>query len=214
MKSLASFLGGSAKTSFSLLLIHSNLIIYSMAFWIQNPVLPQKLKNLNASEVEVGSLQSIGAILALLGSTVVGRIVDVYGAKTGLLLSQMSSAVMYFIISQASTMNDMYIATVPSFFQHAMLCASASVALLTTTDQRHLALGRLGLSYGVGMSIGSPLGGAISKHFSPEVSFQVATLACVIMITIDLLFLPPLLAEKTEEVDGQSKESSEKNKFE
>src|SRR5688572_1060329 len=105
-------------------LVHLNLVLYSCAFWMQQPVLPEKLKALQASELDFGTLQSFSAILALLGSTFMGRIVDVYGARTGLLLAQTASASMYLVAAYSTSMNELFLTALPAFFQHAMLCCS------------------------------------------------------------------------------------------
>jgi hypothetical protein len=81
-KSIRVFLGGNAEnppnesvtsTPNALLFVHLNLIVYSCAFWMQQPVLPEKLKQILATEVELGSLQSLTAIISLLGSSFMGR---------------------------------------------------------------------------------------------------------------------------------------------
>jgi len=67
---------GEHSSSLVLPLVHLNLVLYSCAFWMQQPVMPEKIKSLNASEMEYGSLQSFSAVLALLGSTYMGRYVN------------------------------------------------------------------------------------------------------------------------------------------
>jgi hypothetical protein len=75
LRAINGFLGATPERSESLLLplIHVNLIAYACAFWMQQPVLPAKLRSVSASEVDYGTLQSASAMFALLGSTFMGR---------------------------------------------------------------------------------------------------------------------------------------------
>ena len=72
---LNTFLGAAPDELMSLVLpiVHLNLVLYACAFWMQQPVIPEKLKSLEANELDYGTLQSLSAILALLGSTYMGR---------------------------------------------------------------------------------------------------------------------------------------------
>lgn len=121
-----------------------------------------------------------------------GRTVDVYGPKTTISIAQIASAIMYALIWSSQSVQMLWIAASFSFFQHAMLCCSAAIVTLTGDEKRAVALGRLGLSYGVGMALGSPLGGMVSKSFDLDYSFALAAFLSLAAAVINVALLPTL----------------------
>ena len=61
---------------------------------------------------------------------------------------------------------------------------------LPTASDRADALGKLGVSYGLGMVVGPYLGGHLTLHFSEEVAALVAGGLCVLGISFVWLFVP------------------------
>ncbi|KAH9153938.1 hypothetical protein AeRB84_003893 [Aphanomyces euteiches] len=68
---------------------------------------------------------------------------------------------------------------------HAMHAAQAAMAVLASEDMRATAMGRLSLSYGVGMVLGSYAGGAISAATSNQTSAIVAALLSFSVLPIN-----------------------------
>jgi OCT family organic cation transporter-like MFS transporter 18 len=131
----------------------------------------------------------------------------------GLILAQLGSACMYLLTAHATTMEHLYLTALPSFFQHAMLCCSAAVAALSTSDLRAAALGRLGLSYGIGMAAGSPLGGYLATHFGLEAAFLSAAFVSLLFAVLDVGFLPELRAGSHADVKADAQAADKKKGF-
>merc|ERR1711871_141585 len=190
MGRLGAFLGSkSPDATMSLSIVHFNITIYAAGYWMQQPVLPFLSKELGADEITFGQLTSAISFLALLGGPVMGRLTDIWGAKSALIIAQCSSAVMYGLMWQAHSLPMLFASRVPALLQHAMLCAQAAVANMSTSELRSVALGRLTLSYGAGMVIGSPFGGTLSKHYGHHAAAGGACLLTCGIIAIDALFL-------------------------
>ena len=214
MGRLGAFLGSkSPDATMSLSIVHFNITIYAAGYLMQQPVLPFLSKELGADEITFGQLTSAISFLALLGGPVMGRLTDIWGAKSALIIAQCSSAVMYGLmwqatsavnivnigsqhleltsgtVLQAHSLPMLFASRVPALLQHAMLCAQAAVANMSTSELRSLALGRLTLSYGAGMVIGSPFGGTLSKHYGHHAAAGGACLLTCGIIAIDALFL-------------------------
>ena len=61
---------------------------------------------------------------------------------------------------------------------------------LTEPSQRSDKLGKLGLSYGVGMVIGPVIGGLCTKHASEQVAAFVAACGSLLSVALVLTFIP------------------------
>lgn len=187
---LNAFLGAgraAPKVLFLLPIIHLNLILFSCSFWMQQPLISQKIKQLNGTEMEFGTLQSTTAVFALMGSTVMGRIIDLYGNKCGLILAHVASTLTFLLLGFATTISMVFASVVPAFFQHGMLASQAAVAnVCLEPEMRSSAFGRLSLSYGIGMSIGSPLGSLLASKFGLEFAFHAAAAMSIVAVAIDI----------------------------
>lgn len=204
MKRINEFLGASNPADNSLTLIHVNLVVYALCFWIQQPVLPEKLKSLGASELDFGAIQSISSIVSLLGSTLFGRIVDVQGGRFGLGLAQLSSAAIYLISSIAPNLYVYYLTCVFHVFQHAMICCSTVISTLSTEEERAVALGRLSMSYGLGMVVGSSVGGYVGSNVSPDASLFLSGVISLAIVAFNHVLVPSLLPPQDKEKEEQT----------
>ncbi len=61
---------------------------------------------------------------------------------------------------------------------------------VSSTSQRADALGKLSVSYGVGMVVGPTLGGYIVKWFSMQAAAFVAAGLCILSMALVLMFVP------------------------
>ena len=87
-----------------------------------------------------------------------------YGAKLLLLLSYGASAACYGLTGAAQSMTLVYVSRLPTVLQHAVMATRAAVAESSSEAERAAALGYIGVAYGVGMTVGPALGGALSKR--------------------------------------------------
>jgi len=197
---VATFLGAKdEKAIIPLVLVHINLIIYALAFWMQQPVLPFLSKELGADQQTFGYLTSAVGACALVGGPFFGRIVDERGAKTGLILAQFGSLLMYTLMSVSYTLPILFLSRIPAVVQHCMLCSQAAVALLSTQENRAVALGRLSLSYAAGMTVGAPLGGTLTKWYDGRFAAFLAALVTLAVFVANILFLPSSLNDVKQE---------------
>jgi len=58
------------------------------------------------------------------------------------------------------------------------------------STERADALGKLGVSYGVGMVVGPMIGGYVTAHYSEQIAAGVAAALCLLGIAIVWLFVP------------------------
>ncbi|KNC87655.1 hypothetical protein SARC_00226 [Sphaeroforma arctica JP610] len=193
-----------------LLHVHANIFVYACCFWMQQPILPSLTKALGVDSVVFGTLSSVINVFALVGGPLVGRIVDTSGPKTGLIISQGGSFLMYALMACAYTLPILFLSRVPAIAQHAMLCAQAVVSKITLPQNRASALGRLSLSYAIGMVLGSPVGGTISKNYGDHMTCLSASVLSLLMIVTNYVYLPSLTTSTT--TDSQADSAAEECK--
>lgn len=148
------------------LLIHASLILYSFFHWLQTPIVPYLSKEVGATPLVQGYIQSFGQLLMFAGAPLVGRLIDLYGAKSALLLSHAVVALSSLSLSQATTVTELFLSQIPTVFMGAMQTSQALTTYLSTTDDRAKSLGRLSFSYALGFIFGPILGGILSKYLT------------------------------------------------
>jgi OCT family organic cation transporter-like MFS transporter 18 len=146
----------------TLWIIYINVALYAFCYQMQRPLEPFLVEKLMSSATsnttlgmsgadEYAKLQSFFSIMQTIGSFATGRFLDNFGAKGGFVVSFLASAASYALLSQASTLQILYLSKLPTIFQAGFLCAqvAASHATIDGAD-RVQALGRLTMAYTVG----------------------------------------------------------------
>ncbi|XP_053304521.1 solute carrier family 22 member 18 [Spea bombifrons] len=154
--------------------------------FMQFAVTPQLGKTLGLDTVGFGYLQTVFGILQLIGGPVFGRFSDQYGPRAALLLSFLSASVYYLILAFTTSIPFLFLSRLPSVFMHGLPGAQMIVTDMTADKERADSLGILGLCFGVGIIIGSSLGGYLATHYglyTPSfISLAVSLLSCVIVM--------------------------------
>ncbi|XP_042691842.1 solute carrier family 22 member 18 isoform X5 [Centrocercus urophasianus] len=133
--------------------------------FMQFGVMPYLAKNLGLDSVGFGYLQTIFGVLQLVGGPVFGRFADQFGNRAALTLSCASASAFFLLLSISTSIPILFLSRLPSVFMHGLPGAQKVITDLTAPSERAAALGRLGLCFGVGIIIGSALGGVISTKF-------------------------------------------------
>jgi len=205
----ATFLSGGegVEDARGLLLVHLNVLVYSLCFWIVQPVLPFLSKELGADAVSFGQMQSVMSVLSLLGGTFLGRLTDIRGAKLTIMISHLGGVIMYSLMGFATDMNLLFLSRTPAFLQHAMLCAQAAISGIAPVEHRSAAMGRLSVSYAIGMVLGSPLGGEMAAFIGFWNVARVSAGISTAILVFDAFFLPefvPGAENESKKGDGET----------
>lgn len=200
--------GKNTQDVYLILLIQLNVVIYAMSYWMQQPVLPfiieQLGSNLNdatesSDDAKLGSystafgyFQTMVSLLQLIGGPFIGKYTDKSGAKRSLILCQIGSAFSYFFLGSCTSLQLLFISRFTTILQQVMQTAQASVAQLVDDKHREQSMGRLSMAYGIGMILGSSSGGIITKYTSLKVNAFAAGIISLIVVVLDVIFLPPL----------------------
>ncbi|KAH3709494.1 solute carrier family 22 member 18-like isoform X2 [Dreissena polymorpha] len=163
-----------------ILMTHVNLLLYSTCLWIQSGTLP------------------------LAGAPLFGRFGDLFGLRAAMNLAFISSALSYLLLSMSSSVTLLFLSRLPALFMHAVQGSMMIVTDLGDVEKRTDALGKLRISYLIGMVLGPMIGGQITQHFSEEMAAFVACMGSILSIVLVLLFVP----HRTKKVEVADKSGS------
>uniref|UniRef100_A0A663M6U4 Solute carrier family 22 member 18 n=1 Tax=Athene cunicularia TaxID=194338 RepID=A0A663M6U4_ATHCN len=118
-------------------------------------------KSLSLDSVGFGYLQTTFGVLQLVGGPIFGRFADQFGTRAALILSCASGSAFFLLMSISTSIPLLFLSRLPAVFMHGLPGAQKVITDLTNPSQRADALGKLGLCFGIGIIIGSALGGSL-----------------------------------------------------
>ncbi len=140
-------------------------------------------KELNASEMEVGSLFTTGALTGAIVSIAVGKISDAIGRKSMIVLSQIFFGLVMLLYSIISDYVFAYPIHVLEGFAWATLGVSAPAYIADVSERRGESLGVYNTVVHVGWVIGPVLGGFLAEFFGFRIMLRIA----FVMIILGLI---------------------------
>ncbi|XP_006271257.1 solute carrier family 22 member 18 isoform X3 [Alligator mississippiensis] len=166
--------------------------------FMQTGIIPYLAKSLGLDSVDFGYLQTIFGVLQLLGGPVFGRFADQFGARAALTLSSFAGFILFLLLSVSTSTPLLFLSRIPAIFMHGLPGAQMVVTDLTPPPQRAEALGKLGLCFGVGMIIGSSLGGTLATKFGIYFPSYIALVGSLINTVIVMTCIPAHTKPKSE----------------
>ncbi|XP_075611056.1 solute carrier family 67 member A1 isoform X3 [Balearica regulorum gibbericeps] len=158
--------------------------------FMQMGVMPYLAKSLGLDSVGFGYLQTTFGVLQLMGGPIFGRFADQFGTRAALLLSCASGSAFFLLMSISTSIPLLFLSRLPAVFMHGLPGAQKVITDMTTPSQRADALGKLGLCFGIGIVIGSALGGVLSTKFGIFVPTYVGLVGNLINTTIAMVWIP------------------------
>uniref|UniRef100_A0A8C5QYB6 Organic cation transporter-like protein 2 n=1 Tax=Leptobrachium leishanense TaxID=445787 RepID=A0A8C5QYB6_9ANUR len=172
--------------------------------FMQFSVTPQLTRTLGLDTVGFGYLQTLFGILQLVGSPIFGRISDQHGPRAALALSFLSSSFYYLIMAFTTSIPFLFLSRLPSFFMHGLPGAQMIVTDLTSDKERADSLGILGLCFGIGIIIGSSLGGFLATRYGLYTPTFLALASSLVSCMMVMAFIPRhTKLQKQEPAPGQ-----------
>jgi len=182
-----------------ILITHFNVFMYATCYWIQIGTLPYLTKKLGADPVTFGQLQTVFAVVQLLGGPLYGRLGDLFGEKLALISAFVAAVLTYSLTAVSTSLPLLFLSRVPSVLLHVMQGSQMVVTVLSRQEDRAVALARLGFSYGIGMVVGPSIGGFVSVNFGGEHSAAVVSaLGSCLSLVLIIIYLPNIKKEGTE----------------
>ncbi|NXD76168.1 S22AI protein, partial [Halcyon senegalensis] len=159
--------------------------------FMQMGAMPYLAKSLGLDSVGFGYLQTTFGVLQLVGGPIFGRFADQFGTRAALILSCASGSAFFLLMSISTSIPLLFLSRLPAVFMHGLPGAQKVITDLTTPSQRADALGKLGLCFGIGIIIGSALGGVLSTKFGIFVPTYVGLVGNLINTMIAMVWIPP-----------------------
>eukprot|EP00392_Amoebophrya_sp_AT5.2_P008697 g8725.t1 len=156
---------------FALTLLHANIAVYAFAYWVTQPVLPYLSKSLGADAITFGYLQTVTSVMQILGGAAIGRYVDLYSPRFGMVVTTFGSAIAYLSLGLSFHVWLLFLSRLPTCLMQCMQVAQSYIPKLLhscgikTEKEVSVLMGRLSLSYGLGMVPGSFCGGLLADAF-------------------------------------------------
>jgi OCT family organic cation transporter-like MFS transporter 18 len=157
-----------------------------------------------------GYITSFFSSIQLVGSLLSGWLLDRYGCRRVLALSFAASAASYALVASATSVQALYLAKLPTVFQHAVLAARAFVSYSTSDELRSVYIGYVGVAYGVGMLVGPTLGGQLAR-FSLQHAAAVATAGSLLSLGLVLAFVPEVTKTSHDNAAASKREDASPN---
>ncbi|NWR54440.1 S22AI protein, partial [Bucorvus abyssinicus] len=153
-------------------------------------VMPYLAKNLGLDSVGFGYLQTTFGVLQLMGGPVFGRFADKFGTRAALVLSCASGSAFFLLVSISTSIPLLFLSRLPAVFMHGLPGAQKVITDMTTPSQRADALGKLGVCFGIGIIVGSALGGVLSTKFGIFAPAYVALVGSLMNTMLAMVWIP------------------------
>ncbi|XP_060694791.1 solute carrier family 22 member 18 isoform X3 [Hemiscyllium ocellatum] len=118
------------------------------------------------------------------------RFGDLFGGRAALSLAYFSSGFAYLLMGLSTSVPLLFLSRLPTVFMHGMQAAQMIVTDLSSESERAGALGKLGLSYGIGMIIGSTTGGLLVSNYGEPFAAYTAAAGCVLNTIVVMKYIP------------------------
>jgi len=172
----------------SIIWTNVTVVSYAFSFWIQIGAITYLTKKLGVNSLTFGYLQTIFGVVQLLGGPLFGRFGDLFGSRFALAVAFASSSLSYLLVGLSNTVLVLFLSRLPSAFMHGMQGAQMVITDLTGSEQRSDNLGKLSVSYGLGMVMGNIVGGWVTtyrdEHCSALVAAAVSMMTCAFIVAV------------------------------
>jgi MFS family permease len=167
-----------------------------LGFSIILPLLPFYARELNAPDILVGPLIASYSLCQFIASPILGNLSDTYGRRPVLLYSQFGSLLGFILLGLAVHLPQpllwLFVARMIDGMSGGNLTvAQAYISDITEPSERAKIFGMIiGVSFGLGFTIGPGLGGIISSRFGYDITAYLAAFFSLSSIIATLFLLP------------------------
>lgn len=169
---------------------HFCLILHVVGLFMQVSILTFKVRGLGISAMGLGALDTTFAILQLVGGPLFGRYGDLFGGRSAMMLALGCASFCYFITGLANSYFFLFLSRLPAIFMHANQACQMIITDMTAPSNRADSLGKLGISFGIGMIIGPFLGGQVTQNFGEEHAAYIASSVVMVGLVFSWYNIP------------------------
>lgn len=183
------------RSSPALLVIFITVAIDLVGFGIVIPLISLYGRNTGASAFELAVLGGIYSFCQFFFSPIWGRMSDRRGRRPILLLSLLGSTASYALFSVAQSIQLLILSrALGGIFAANISTAQAYVADVTKPEDRAKGMGMIGAAFGLGFTIGPPIGGIVAHHWGLWAPGALAAMICGANLILAWFRLPESLS--------------------
>lgn len=160
-----------------------------LGFGLILPLLPFIAEKFEADPFQIGLLVATYSFFQFISAPILGRLSDRYGRKKLLVISQIGTAIGFFLLGIAQTLPLLYLSRIIDGITGGNISiAQAYIADITTKKDRAKGMGVIGAAFGLGFMLGPAVGGYLS-NFSFAAPAFFATVVALFTALMTILFL-------------------------
>jgi multidrug resistance protein len=174
-----------------LLALFLTVFIDLLGFGLFLPSLTYMADRLNASDAQIGLLQASFSIAQFALAPFWGWLSDRIGRRPVMLCSIAGTGLSYLLFGLAPSLSILFLArTLTGGFSANIATAQAFVADVTTPENRAKGMGIIGAAFGLGFTLGPPMGGFLAGSTHYERPALVAAAMCAANLVWAAIVLP------------------------
>lgn len=188
-----------------ILFIVMTILIDAIGVGLILPVLPRLLMNVGGmalpQAIAIGAWMGLGtAFASFIGAPVIGNLSDALGRRTVLLVALGGLVLDYLLLATAPTLTLIFVGRILSgLFGGSYGAAQASIADITSPEDRARNFGLVGAAFGVGFVLGPAIGGLLTT-LSPRAPFYAACGLALLNFLYGLFLFPDTLKPENRRV--------------
>lgn len=200
-------------------IVYGLVVLYALCYQLQKPIEPFLVDKLikngdNATAADAATayakLKGYFSFFQSVGSLAFGYVLDRWGVRTGLVINFLACTCSYYILSIATSVELLYLSTVPGVAMAGFLCAQTAMIKLTEPgSERVAALGGLTAAYTIGGFIGPYIGGQLGASGDYYFGAQCAAMGSLFAVGLVLLLPKSIDEASAADDDVKAKEGSQ-----
>jgi len=194
------------KRGSQLFIIFSTVFIDLIGFGMVIPLIGVYGKHFGASGFWLGLLAAAFSLMQFFSAPLWGRLSDRIGRRPVLLMTLAGQAVSYLLFGLAGNLTLLFVSRIfAGLFAGNISAAMAYIADITPREERAKGMALVGASFGIGFTLGPPLGGIAAAKLGLAAPGFIAAGLCAANFLLATVRLPESL---TPELRGQASQPS------
>jgi DHA1 family tetracycline resistance protein-like MFS transporter len=168
-----------------LIVIFTTVFLDLIGFGIIIPLVGIYGRDYGANTYELAILGSIYSIMQFVFSPIWGRLSDKHGRRPILLMSLLGSVISYYLFAFANTLGLLILSrALAGIFAANISTAQAYIADVTKPEDRAKGMGLIGAAFGIGFTLGPPVGGISVAKLGMSAPGLIAGTLCLLNLIL------------------------------
>jgi MFS transporter, DHA1 family, tetracycline resistance protein len=181
----------------SLFIIFLTVFIDLIGFGLVTPILPVYIKNMGATNIEIGMITSAYALMNFIFTPLLGSYSDRFGRRPIILATISINVIAFLIFGLAESLPILILSRLFSGIGSANISAAqAYISDISTPENRAKSMGMIGVAFGLGFVFGPLFGGVLNQFYGIHSVGYAASALCLVNLVWAYFSLPESLKVK------------------